>query len=451
MKSKITFILNLFKSKHVLSLASTGVNGIIGLLTISILLRFLTKEDMGNWMFFLTVLLLVDTIRSGFLSTSFVKFYSGSSPDRQNEVIGSAWYIAIGITLFFVILNIPAYFVSLYVKDPSITLFLRFFSINYVLSLPFFVANCILQGKQRFDKLLILNFSNQGSFLTLLLIVIFLKHINIHTVLYCYLSANLISSTIALLSGWTSVSKLKFKTKDAVREIYNFGKFSVGTNLSATLLGSVDTFLIKAFLGPAALAVYSTGNKLIQVVEIPLRSFVFTAMPSLSASYNSGEKTDVISLMKKYIGILSIILFPVGIGAFIFADFAILILGGEKYVATEAPNLLRVFMLIAMFSPAERFFALTLDVIHMPKINFMKVVLMLVITAVIDYIAIRLTGNIYGIAISSVICMMTAVIIGYYALNRYYQKFTFLDIYSNGYKEVILLVKDGYSRFFGKA
>lgn len=449
MKSKLTFLFNIVKSKYILALTSNGVNAIIGMVTLSVLFRFLSQEDMGNWGFFLTILLLVDTFRSGFLTTAFVKFYSGSTDARKDEIAGSAWFIAIAITSFFVLVNIPAYFVSLYIKDTSITLFLRFFSFNYVLSLPFFVSNCILQGKQRFDRLLILNFTNQGSFLVLLLIVIFMKQINIHTVVYCYLASNFISSTLSLVCGWASISKLKFKTNKAVKELYNFGKFSVGTNLSATLLSSADVFIIKLFLGPAPLAVYNAGVKLIQIVEIPLRSFIFTAMPTLSAHFNSGEKSEVLLVMKKYIGMITLGLVPLSLTVFIFADFAILILGGSKYVGTEAPNILRIFMVIALLYPAERFFALTLDVIHLPKINFMKVVLMFVVTAVTDLIAIRLTGSIYGVAAASIFCTLTGMIIGYYALIHYYQKFTFLDIFSNGYRELRTLIKSNSAKFFG--
>jgi len=448
MKSKITFLLSLTKSKHVLSLTSNGINAVIGVVTLSILFRHLTRQDMGNWGFFLTILLLVDTFRSGFLSTAFVKFYAGSTEERKREIIGSTWFIAIMITLIFVILNIPGYFVSGYISDPSFKLFLQFFSINYMLSLPFFVSNCILQGKQRYDSLLFLNFANQGCFL--LLIILNLKEINIHTVLYCYLAANFVSSSIAIFFKWTDISMLKFKSKAAMLEIYNFGKYSVGTNLSANLLGSIDSFIIKLFLGPSVLAVYNAGTKLVQIIEIPLRSFVYTAMPTLSSFFNSNEKEKVISVMKKYVGMITIALISVSLLVIVFADLAILIFSGPKYVATEAPNILRIFMIIAFLYPAERFFAVTLDVIHMPKVNLLKIILMVFVTVLTDWLAIVITGNVYVVAAASVFSTLTGLIVGYFAINHYYQKFTFFDMFISGYKEIILLLKRYYYRFFGK-
>ncbi|MDR6782486.1 O-antigen/teichoic acid export membrane protein [Pedobacter africanus] len=451
MKAKISFIFDMLRSKYILSLASNGINAVIGMVTLSLLFRSLTQEDMGNWGFFLTVLLLVDTFRSGFLSTAFVKFYAGSDEQRKSEIIGSTWFIAILITGVFMLINIPAYFISLHIKDTSITLFLRFFSINYLFSLPFFVSNCILQGKQRFDRLLILNFSNQGCFLVLLLIMIFINKMDIHKVLYCYLAANLISSSVALICGWTEISKLKYKTKAGVTEMYNFGKFSVGTNLSATLLNSADSFIIKLFMGPAYLAIYNAGTKLTQVVEIPLRSFVFTAMPSLSAYFNSGQKSELLQVMKKNIGLITFLLMPLLIVGFVFADYAILILGGEKYVATEAPNILRIFMVISLLYSAERFFGLTLDIIHLPKINFLKVMLMVVVTVVTDIVAIKLTNSIYGVAGASILSTLTGLTIGYYALNKYYQKFSFFTIYRDGYWEFLSLIERNYKKFMKRS
>jgi O-antigen/teichoic acid export membrane protein len=449
MKSKLSLVFDLFKSKHVLSLVSNGLNAVIGMTTLSILFRFLSQEDMGNWVFFLTILLLTDTFRSGFITTAFIKFYSGSEDGRKHEIVGSTWYIALSITLIFVILSIPAYFLSTFTKDLSVSLFLRFFSINYVLSLPFFVSNCVLQGQQRFDRLLFLNFANQGSFLTSLLIFIFFSHIDIYIVLYCYLFSNFLSSFLSLILGWSHIKKLKYRNKKVTKEIYNFGKFSVGTSLCANLLSSADALVIKIFLGPAVLAIYNAGTKLLQIFEIPLRSMVYTALPDLASAFNSGEKLRMLSVMKKYIGIITFALLPLSIVIFIFAESAISLLGGAKYAETEAPNILRIFVVISLLYPAERFFAVALDVVHRPKINLVKVLLMVFVTILTDWIAIVTTGNIYVVATVTIFCTLTGLLIGFYSLNRIYQRFSFLNIYVVGYHESIKILKEKYLKHPG--
>ncbi len=400
---------------------------------------------MGLWILFLTSYLLLDTIRSGFLTVAFIKFYSGAEKTRANEIVGSTWLIAILITLTFIVLNIPAYFISLYFQNEAISLFLKWFGITYIVSLPFFVATCILQARQRFDQLLVLRIFNQGSFVILLLLFISAGNINIQTVIYSYILSNILSSLIGIIKGWTLFEQIKYQSKKTLKELYNFGKFSVGTSLSASLFGTADRFIINFMLGPAALAIFDTGAKLIQVVEIPLRSFIATAMPSLSSYYNRDLKLEVVEVMKKYIGMITIVLVPLTLITFLFADYIILVLGGEKYMNSLAPDVLRIFMLIALLYPVDRFMALTLDVIHQPKINFFKVILMLIVTVITDIAGIYLTGNVFGVAVASVFPVLAGIGISFYALNFYYAKFNFLDIYIRGFKELKVLFANSFN------
>ncbi|MHB1177477.1 MAG: lipopolysaccharide biosynthesis protein [Daejeonella sp.] len=438
-------ILTRLNNKYILSLAGNGIMSGVGMVTSIILLRALSINDMGIWILFFTSFLLLDTVRSGFLTVAFIKFFSGAEEERGDEIIGSTWVIAIAITGVFLILNIPAYFIANYIENEGISLFFKWFGITYIVSLPFFVANCILQAKQRFDQLLILRIFNQGSFVILLFLFIALDNINIHTVIYSYIVSNLFSSLMGMINGWTLLGKIKYVSQNALLELYHFGKFSVGTALSASLFGTADKFIINFILGPVALAIYDTGAKLIQVVEIPLRSFIATAMPTLSSCYNKGLKKEVLVVMKKYIGMITIMLVPFIFLTFIFADYIILILGGEKYVNSVAPDILRIFMVISLLYPVDRFLALTLDVIHQPKINFYKVIFMLIVTIITDGIGIYLTGNVFGVVIATVFPVLTGIFISFYALNRYYEKFNFIDIYILGFKELKILLLNSFN------
>ena len=192
-------------------------------------------------------------------------------------------------------------------------------------------------------------------------------------------------------------------------------------------------------LGPAALAVYNLGQSLMQLVEIPLRSFAATGMPMLSAAFNKDNRDEVIYTMKKFAGMLTVILVPAVIVAVLTANFAIALIGGGKYVHTEAANVFRLFMTFALLYPADRFFALTLDVIHRPQVNFYKVLVMLAANITFDFIGIYIFGNVYGIAITTVVPTLIAVSIGFWALNKY-QKFSFLNVYAVGWKETRNLI-----------
>ncbi|WP_214226800.1 oligosaccharide flippase family protein [Pedobacter sp. B4-66] len=429
------------QNKHFLSLTGNAVMSILGVVTYSLLYHSLSLDAIGIWIFFITGFSLLDTFRSGFLTIAFIKFYSGSSESKQKEIIGSTWYIAILITIGFILLNIPAFLLEKYVNDIGFSMLLKWFGLTYILTLPFYIASNIAQGEQRFDRLLYIRVINTGSFIGFVVLLIVLKKNTLDNILYAYLTSSFVTSSFTLIFGWCKLSYLKNRSKESNSQIYNFGKFSVGTTLSASLFKTTDTIIIKVFLGDAALAIYNLGVKLLEVIEIPLRSFIATAIPILSSSYNQKKKQEVIQNMSKFIGMLTIGLIPVAILSLLFADLAIYIIGGSKYIDTEAANVLRLFMTFALLFPADRFFALTIDVIHRPKVNFIKILVMLAANLAFDFIGVKLFGNVYGIALGSIVPSIIAVVVGYKALQSY-SKFSFWSIFPSGYKDLITLIKN---------
>ena len=430
------------KNKYFLSLAGNIIMSMLGMVTVALLCRNISVETFGVWVFFQGTVLLVDTFRSGFLTTAFIKFYAGSSNERGKEVVGSAWFISIVITAVISLLNVPALFFLDKIKDQGLHLFVQWFGISFWIMLPFFISTCVAQGDQRFDRLLYLRFMNQGIFILLIIILAYIGNLSIKSVLYSFLASYALPGIVVLLAGWAQTKTLRNRTKATIKELYDFGKFSVGTALSSNMFRTSDTFIINFMLGPVALAVYNIGQRLMELVEIPLRSFAITGMPELSAAYNKEDKEGVIEIMKKYAGILTVLLVPAGIIAVVLADEAIGIIGGGKYLGTEAANVFRLFMSFALLFPSDRFLALTLDVIHQPKINFIKVLVMLVANILFDFIGIGLFHNVYGVALASLVPTIIGVAVGYWALNRY-MPFSFFDIFSTGYAECKLLLQRG--------
>jgi O-antigen/teichoic acid export membrane protein len=240
--------------------------------------------------------------------------------------------------------------------------------------------------------------------------------------------------------GWARIANFGDRTWACIKEIFHFGKFSVGTTLSSNLFGTSNTMIINFMLGPSALAIFNLGQRLMEIIEIPLRSFAATGMPELSAAFNAGDRQKVIDTMKRYTGLITMALLPACLGAVVLADVAIHIIGGGKYVNSEAANIMRLFMTFALLYPLDRFFALTLDVIHQPKINFIKVLIMLAASVIASVTGIYLTGSVYGVAIAGVIPTLIGVGVGYWGLNRF-QPFSIWSVFSTGYAEAITFVR----------
>lgn len=403
---------------------------VFSVLTYSILFRFLSEADMGNWIFFQFAFLLLDALRTGMLQTGLIKFYSGASAERQASVAGSAWYIGILITAFFVLLNIPAFFTLHLIADEGVLLLLKWFSISLIATLPYNVALWILQAEQKFDIILYIRIISQGSFIALIGGLYIFSHVSLNSVLYSFLASSLLSSIICFIYGWSGISNLKHKTTACVQELFRFGKYSVGTFLCSNLLRTSDTFIIKFMLGPAPLAIYNLSQRLLETIEIPLRSALYTAMPDMSAAVNQNQEEKVIFIMKKYAGMLTLLFIPIAIGVFIFADLVILIIGGEKYVGTEAANIYRIFMLFAILFPVERFLGITLDIINKPHLNLIKVIVALTVNVIGDFVSIYFFNSIYGVALATIFTFVAGLLYGYWALNKY------LPLNFNGFLQI---------------
>ena len=447
--SIIKYLLGSFKNIHFQSLLGNGIMAIIGMVTIAILYRSLTVNDIGVYIFFMTILGLVETLKSGFLTTAFIKFYAGTNRERANEVAGSAWCLALAISGILILINIPTFFFSFYISNLGTILFLKYFSIISLSGLPSFMANLVVQGEKRFDRLLWLRLVNQVLFTGTVVALIVLKKVSLNAIILTYGVSNLIAGITAIFLGWTKTESIKYCSSKAFWEIFHFGKYSMGTSISSNLFAVTDTFFINFFLGPAALAVFNLGGKLLQIVETPLVSFAASGMPGLAGFYNKGQKEDMIYMMKKMIGMLTIAIVLIAVVSIIFAEPIIRLIGGEKYIHTEAPHLFRIFMSTAILYPVDRFFALTLDVIHKPKINFYKILIMLAVNLLADYAGLKIYHSVYVIAIANLVPIIVAIAISYVPLNNYF-KFGFWNIYKIGYKEVVLFIKQLYCTLFTK-
>jgi O-antigen/teichoic acid export membrane protein len=219
--------------------------------------------------------------------------------------------------------------------------------------------------------------------------------------------------------GWSRISRLRQRSPAATRELAHFGKFSVGSYVGASLLRSSDTFIVNFALGPAALAVYSLAQRFVELIDLPLRSFLSAAIPALSAAFNQHNLPEVGRLLRKNAGLLTWALVPVIVLTVLLADVPIALIGGSKYVGTPAANLLRIIIVLAALFPIDRFIGVTLDVINQPRLNLLKVFLMLAVNVTGDLVGVLVFGNIYGVALASLPTVLAGFVFGYLQLRRF--------------------------------
>jgi O-antigen/teichoic acid export membrane protein len=437
----IAKLLAKLNNKHFLSLLGNVLVAGLSMLTLAILFRTLTKVDIGYWFFYQTIFVLLDTFRTGFLQIALITFYTGTDEARSKVVLGSVWYWAILITIILAVINLLLFPIISFLENTGFIITLQWFGITFIATLPASIASWILQADQRFDKLLLLRAMNYVTFILGVLCLIFLNKTNLENLLIINCIINALVSFVVLLLGWSRLTTVVNRTKECIKEIYHYGKFSVGTTISANLLRSSDTFIITFLLGPATLAIYNIPIRLMEIIEIPLRSTIATGMSSLAKAYNRKNLQEVGYILQKYAGTLSIAFIPVAIVAFLLADIGVGLLGGGKYIDTEAANVYRIMMTFAIFYPIDRFIAVSLDIIHKPHINFIKVIFMLIANVIGDFVGIKVFGNIYGVAIGTFLPLCIGIFFGYHHLRKQVE-FDLKGIFTFGYLQLRNIIKD---------
>ena len=438
-----------FKNKHFLALVGNLVISGFSVLTIAVLYRVLTKSDVGTWFFFLTFIGLADSIRTGFLSTATVKFYAGTTLERGKEVLGSVWYLAILLTGAMCLIDLLFFMGIGFIKNPQLILVIKWFGITFFSSLFYQVAFWILIAEEDYLKILWLRLINSGSMILIIVILALLNKATLFNLLLVNFLTNCLTSLLSLMFGYNKIRYFFSRTKECIYEITHFGKYSLGTNISSNLLGSINTFVITFMLGPAVLAVYNLPQRLLEIVEIPLRSFVGTGMSAMATAYNTGNMYHLKFVSKKYAGVLTFAFIPIIIVAFFTADIAVSLLGGGKYAGTEAANIFRLLMFFSVFYPIDRFNGVTLDILHQQKINFYKVLVMICANIPVAFTGIFIFHNVWGVAIASPFTLMAGLLFGYYHLRKH-MDYSFGQIIQLGYVESLEIVRKTWAKFKSK-
>lgn len=438
-----------FRNKHFLALAGNVIIALFSIITMSVLYRALNKSDIGSWFFFLGIYGFTDAIRNGFLSTAIIKFYAGTDESTSKKVLGSGWFLAAVLTGIILALNMIAWYFSNQFSNPQMTLVIHWVGLTFISSMPYVFTCWILIADEAYIDILFIRLINSVLMISTIVCMTLIKTISLENLLIINFVTNVITSFYCIIRKKTYISTLFLGKKENMIEMIHFGKYSLATNLTSNLLSTSSTFMITFFLGPAALAIYNLPQRLMEVVELPLRSFVGTGMSSMAIHLNNDKKEEAAFIFKKFAGMLTFAFIPIILGGILFADLAIQILGGSKYMGTEAATIFRIFIAFSIFYPIDRFNGITLDLIHQPKLNFQKVILMVIITIICGCLGLYFMKNLYGMAFAFPCALFAGLIFGYYSLKKHLP-YKNAEIIAIGWKESRHFLQSAYEKWIKK-
>jgi O-antigen/teichoic acid export membrane protein len=253
-------------------------------------------------------------------------------------------------------------------------------------------------------------------FFCFLIVNFFWLELDVVYVVFVHIGAHLLASIYAMVRKWSGITTITKASRESVRTQMKFGKFSLGTLIGSNLLKSSDTFIIGIMLAEPQVAYYSIPLKLIEIVEIPMRSFVAVAFPKMSKASREGNNEKVRSVFYQYTGIVSWLFIPLVIGLFFFAKPLTLLLGGPEYL--DSTIIFKIFLIYALLLPLDRFSGISLDAINKPNLNMIKVFFMASANIIGDIIAISVFKSLEAVAMVTIVNVSVGVLVGNWFLKR---------------------------------
>lgn len=432
-----------FGNKHFVVLFGNGITSVIGFAMAYIIFHNLPIVEAGIWFILQSFVGLCEAGRYGFLATATVKFYAGTDKARSETVLGSVWFLAIMLTAIVLALNGLALLYLPYTTNFEAILCIKWIGLNYLSSLPSDVVFWRLQADEKYATMFWFRMINACStILSFILLAIFHDFTLENVIIYNFIT-NCTSSLIGIFWFHSGIQYFTKRSKECILEIFHYGKYTFGTTAFSSFLGNVDIWIMNFILGPASVAIYNLANRLMALVELPLRTFATTGISEMAIANNAGNEHQVGYIFRKYTGMLTVALIPVAIIAFLIADVAISLLGGHHFDGASgdlAAHVYRLFMILAITYPFDRFTGMALDITHHTKTNFYKMIIVTSVKIVTGLLFTELLKSLYGIVISNFIATIIGIIYGSYQLNKHIPH-NIPGILRIGYTELILLVK----------
>ena len=285
-----------------------------GLIILIFLTRFVSKEVVGQYNFYLSILAIIAVFSIPGLNTSTTEAVAKGNDGVYQKTVKTSfkwsWFGAIA----FILVSLYFYFIK---NDQN--LFLAFF-ISACL-FPFLYApntwRSFLIGKQKFKQLNILSSLQSVFYLTSMILVIIFSHGNLIWIILIYLLIQIFANIFSYL-----FTKKYIQNDNETDDWKNYGFFLTKMQILNLITNNIDKIMIGLFMNMQSLAIYSVGRKMITSLQGIIKEFMNIYLPKIA-------KREKINFKKYlYISLFSIVLCILGI---IIIPWLIKILFTEEY------------------------------------------------------------------------------------------------------------------------
>ncbi|MFY0598783.1 MAG: oligosaccharide flippase family protein [Cyclobacteriaceae bacterium] len=394
------------KSDNMVVLLGNLLASACGLVSFMLLARFLSKSAFGEWAIFISATGLVELMKTGLVRQALVKELSSGKSDQENKItLSSAWFLTIGLN---VSLAAIVAFVGLFIDNKSLVLFFDYYPLFSLLGIAGSFSTWLAHAKGLFWEMNIIRVISNVLFLFFIGLIYFFG-LELRQVVYGYLLATFISSIYGYFRFLSTIRFSDF-SRERMQQLLAFGKHSFATLTGANLLKSADSLIIGGLMGTEAVAIYAIPLKVLDVLEIPLRGFVMTSFRKLVGFHSQQNIRAFRHEIVKNIRSLSILFFSGALVIFFMPRLVIEMLGGAGY--EESVALLQLFLIPAILLPLDKFIGISLDAANLPRLNAIKVWIMVLVNVIGDVVVIYLFDALWAVALVTILNIVVGIAFG---------------------------------------
>lgn len=375
------------------------------MLVFAFLARTLTSDVFGDWLFFLLVYGLYDMFRSGFIQTYFVKHFKHEN--ERVDLNSSAFLLQLilsGIALLVVgVVSILPIEVN--------SAWLIGWAIIPIVSIPMSMAHIRYAARADFIGM---GYSRVLFQLIMLIAVALVMPVDVYSVILIYIGSNL---AIALWEGFRrKLGVISFSSHTHLKPMWRFGRYTSTTLAASNVLRSSDGYILMAFLGGTAVAIYGVAERLVGTAYIGVNALMGAVLPKLSSAYEVEHPEKLMKLAEREMGLLVWLTLPVALVLIFAAPQLVWLIAGDGYESSVW--LLRIFGGYILLVPIDRTAGVILELTNSPQKNLQKVGLMLTFNIVLDILVLALGYDWNAVGLVTFGTLFVGILYGMWQVNR---------------------------------
>jgi lipopolysaccharide exporter len=357
-----------------------------------ILIRVLPKDDFGAWVLFLSIASLMELIKYGFVRNALIRYLAMSRNEESPNIQTASFFLNVVVGLVEVLLLfLSSVFLSEFWSAPQLRSLFMIYMISTTLLIPINHFDVIQQARMQFKGTFLSNFVKHfGLFIFISGVYVFGFKIHLNHLAYAQMTAIFLSGFVSFKYASPFLEFSKSINWKWFKELYRYGAFTFGTNVSSMILKNIDSWMIGKLISPAAVTIFNPAIRVSNLVEVPTETLTSILFPKLSERIAKEGPQAAKYLYEKAVGTITAFMLPLVLFFIVLAEPIVRFIAGPGF--EETVPILQVTMLYGLIIPFNRFMGITLDAIGKAKTNFLFVLRNAIINMISNYIYIRYFG-----------------------------------------------------------